>query len=215
MERDQEKFYEEEEQNDHVDAQPVGDNEEVNDMVYFIEIIKNLRAVISQGKRLPMLNRAMVDTDQCLAMLDELDHNLPDAIQYGMRMYEEKSRIMSEAEETAIARVTTAERKAQKALEQARQDASQIVLDAEEDAKAIVADAQERADHMVSEDEIVRQARDEARSIKNDARVEAGEMRLKAAHDVYQMISQVEGSLNETMREIKRLKAEATTEHEN
>ena len=35
------------------------------------------------------------------------------------------------------------------------------------------------------------------------------------AHDVYQMISQVEGSLNETMREIKRLKAEATTEHEN
>ena len=36
---------------------------------------------------------------------------------------------------------------------------------------------------MIDESEIMRQAREEARIIKNDARVEASELRLKAQHD--------------------------------
>lgn len=212
---DQEKFYEAEEQEPRNESQnTVGSTDEVNDMVYFLELLKNLRKLIEQGSRVPLTGKALVDVEKCQIVLDEMDRNLPDAIQYGMQMYEEKARIMGDAEDTAISRVTTAELKAKKAIENARRDASQIVMDAEEEARAILDDASDRAAQMVSESEVVRQAREEARTIKSDARVEAGEVRLKASHDVYQMLSDVEGNLDETLKEIRRLRSETTTESE-
>lgn len=215
MDHDQEKFYEEtEEQQILEEAQPMDDHEDVNDMVFFIELLKHLRILIDRGSRVPLTGKAIIDVESALRILDEMDSNLPDAIQYGMQMYSERSRIMEEAENTAISRVSSAEMKASKALENARREADQILMDAEDEAKAILEDAQERADHMISESEIVRQARDEARSIKNDARVEAGEMRLKASHDVYRMMSEVEGRLDETLKEMRRLRAEMTSDVE-
>ena len=212
---DQEKFYEAEEQEPRNESQnTVGSTDEVNDMVYFLELLKNLRKLIEQGSRVPLTGKALVDVEKCQIVLDEMDRNLPDAIQYGMQMYEEKARIMGDAEDTAISRVTTAELKAKKAIENARRDASQIVMDAEEEARAILDDASDRAAQMVSESEVVRQAREEASTIKSDARVEAGEVRLKASHDVYQMLSDVEGNLDETLKEIRRLRSETTTESE-
>lgn len=214
MDHDQEKFYEAEEQQSQAEAQPVNDHEDVNDMVYFIELLKHLRILLERGSRVPLTGKALIDVESCLKVIDEMDSNLPDAIQYGMQMYSERSRIMGDAENTAISRVTSAEMKANKALENARREADQIVVDAEDEAKAILDDAQERADHMISDSEIVRQARDEARSIKNDARVEAGEMRLKASHDVYRMMSEVEGRLDETLKEMRRLRSELTSDAE-
>jgi len=214
MDHDQNQFYAAEEQQLQAEAQPVNDHEDVNDMVYFIELLKHLRIVVERGNRIPLSNKAIIDVESCLKIIDEMNENLPDAIQYGMQMYSEKSRIMGEAENTAISRVTSAEMKASKALENARREADQIVIEAEDEAKAILDDAQERADHMISESEIVRQARDEARSIKNDARVEAGEMRLKASHDVHRMMTEIEGRLDETLKEIRRLRAEMTSDVE-
>ena len=215
MDQDQEKYYEaEEEEQSQSDAQPVNDHDDVNDMVYFIELLKHLRILLERGSRIPLTGKSLIDAEACLKVLDELDNNLPDAIQYGMQMYSERERIMGDAEDTAISRVTSAEMKANKALENARRDAEQIIVDAEDEAKAILDDAEERADHMISDAEIVRQARDEARSIKNDARVEAGEMRLKASHDVYRMLTDVEGRLDETLKEMRRLRSEMTTESE-
>lgn len=213
MDHDQEKFYEAEEQAQ-AETQPMNDHEDVNDMVYFIELLKHLRILIERGSRVPLTGKALVDVESCLRIIDEMDVNLPDAIQYGMQMYSEQERILGDAESTAISRVTSAEMKANKALENARREADQMVMDAEDEAKAILDDAQERADHMISDSEIVRQARDEARSIKNDARVEAGEMRLKASHDVYRMMSEVEGRLDETLKEMRRLRSEMTSDAE-
>lgn len=214
MDHDQEKFYEAEEQQAQAEAQPMNDHEDVNDMVYFIELLKHLRILIERGSRVPLTGKALIDVESCLRIIDEMDVNLPDAIQYGMQMYSEQKRILGDAESTAISRVTSAEMKANKALENARREADQMVMDAEDEARAILEDAQERADHMISDSEIVRQARDEARSIKNDARVEAGEMRLKASHDVYRMMSEVEGRLDETLKEMRRLRSEMTSDAE-
>ena len=214
MDHDQERFYEAEEQQAQAEAQPANDHEDVNDMVYFLELLKHLRILIERSSRVPLTGKALVDAESCLKIIDEMDLNLPDAIQYGMQMYSEKNRILGDAETTAISRVTSAEMKANKALENARREADQMVMEAEDEAKAILEDAQERADHMISDSEIVRQARDEARSIKNDARVEAGEMRLKASHDVYRMMSEVEGRLDETLKEMRRLRSEMTSDAE-
>ena len=205
MAHDQEKFYEAEEQLDQAEAQPMNDHEDVNDMVYFIELLKHLRATVERANRIPMSNLGVINVTTCMQIIDQLDQNLPDAIQYGMQMYSEKSRIMGEAESTAISRVTSAEMKAKMALENARREADQIVMDAEDEAQGIMDDAMERAKMMVSESEIVRQARDEALSIRSEARVEAKELRLKANHDVHRLMNEVENHLSETLREMREL----------
>ena len=212
MDHDQEKFYTDEEQAPREENPPK--DREVNDMTYFIELMKHLRTLIERGSKVPLSNKALIDANKCLMILDEMDNNLPDAIQYGIKMYSEQKRILGTAENEAISRVTSAEMKANKALENARRDAERIVMDAEDEAKAILDDANERAEHMVNEDEIVRQAREEARNIKNDARVWAGETRLKASHDANRLLADVESRLDETLKEVRRLRAEETNEAE-
>lgn len=125
-------------------------------MTYFIELMKHLRTLIERGSKVPLSSKVIIDANKCLMILDEMDNNLPDAIQYGIKMYSEQKRILGSAENEAISRVTSAEMKANKALENARRDAERIVMDAEDEAKAILDDANERAEHMVNEDEIVR-----------------------------------------------------------
>ena len=116
MDHDQEKFYQDEEQESRPESQPET-GREVNDMTYFLELMKHLRTLIERGSRIPLSGKVLIDADKCLMILDELDGNLPDAIQYGMQMYSEKDRILGTASNEAISRVTSAEMKANKALE--------------------------------------------------------------------------------------------------
>ena len=204
---DQEKFYEEETQETR-EAPQARQMDEVNDMRYFLELLKHIRAAITAGTSVPLTGKKIIDADKCLMIIDDMEKNLPDAVQYGMQMYSERERIMGEAETRAMNRVSSAEMRANAALEKARDDAEQRVLEAENEARSILQDAQERADHMIDESEIMRQAREEARIIKNDARVEASEMRLKAQHDAYQMLASVEDQLTEACKNIRRRRSE-------
>jgi len=208
MEHDQKEFnpqWEQEVQQPNTGAQSAEDQNEVNDMVYFLELLKHLRATVERANRIPMSGLAVINVATFMQIIDELDNNLPNAIQYGMQMYSEKSRIMGEAENTAISRVTSAEMKANKALEKAKREAEQIVQDAEDEANGILEDADERARFLISESEIMRQAREEAHSIKSEARVAANELHYKASHDVQRMMTDVEEKLNQTLKEIRNL----------
>ncbi len=208
MDRDQEKFYEDEDQEVVAEAQPTGGGEDIDDMKYFLELLKHIRAAIRSGTNVPLTNKKIIDAEKCLMIIDDMERNLPDAVQYGMQMYSERDRILGNAETAAMNRVSSAEMRANAALEKAKSEAEQIVADAENEAHAILADAQDRADHMVDENEIVRQAREEARIIKNDARVEASELRLKANHDAYQLLASVEDELTEACKSIRRRRSE-------
>ena len=209
MERDQERFYEEEldPREDAPQAQEDVDDE-VNDMKYFLELLKHIRAAINAGRSVPLTGKKIIDADQCLMIIDDLERNLPDAVQYGLQMYSEKDRIMTEAETTAMNRISSAEMRVNAALERAKEDAEQRVMDAENEARAILEDARDRADHMIDESEILRQAREEARILKNDARVEASEMRLKAQHEAYQLLAAAEEQLTEACKNIRRRRSE-------
>lgn len=213
MDHDQEKFYEDEDQEVRAEAQP-GVVEDIDDMKYFLELLKHIRSAILAGSNVPLSRKKIIDAEKCLMIIDDMERNLPDAVQYGMQMYSERDRIMGDAETAAMKRVSSAEMRANAALEKARSEAEQIVADAESEAHAILSDAQERADHMVDENEIVRQAREEARIIKNDARVEASELRLKANHDAYQLLATVEDELTEACKSIRRRRAELGDETE-
>ena len=213
MDRDQEKFYEDEGLDTREAAQPQH-NDEVNDMRYFLELLKHIRAAINAGTSVPLTGKKIIDAEKCLMIIDDMEKNLPDAVQYGLQMYSEQERIMKEAETKAMSRISSAEMRVNAALDRAREDAEQRVLDAENEARAILEDAQERADHMIDESEIMRQAREEARIIKNDARVEASELRLKAQHDAYQLLAGVEDQLTEACKSIRRRRAELGDEQE-
>ena len=192
MGQDQEKFYEDEELESRENPQQSQNEGDIDDMKYFLELLKHIRAAINAGTNLPLTSKKIIDADKCLMIIDDMERNLPDAVQYGLQMSSERDRILGNAETAAMNRVSSAEMRANAALEKAKDEAEQRIIDAENEAHAILADAQERADHMIDESEIVRQAREEARIIKNDARVEASEMRLKANHDAYQLLASVE-----------------------
>jgi len=215
MDHDQEKFYDGEnlevQAEQQVQQNPV---DEIDDMKYFLELLKHMRAAIRSGANLPLTNKKVIDADKCLMIIDDMERNLPDAVQYGMQMFAEKERIMGSAETAAMNRVTSAEMRANAALEKDKREAEEIIADAENEARAILADAQERADHMVDESEIVRRACEDARIIKNDARVEASELRLKANHDAYQLLASVEDELAEACKSVRRRRAELGDEAE-
>lgn len=214
MDRDQEKFYEDEVPAVAEEEQQQNFSEDIDDMKFFLELLKHIRAAIGSGANVPLTNKKIIDAKECLMIIDDMERNLPDAVQYGMQMFAERDRILGNAEKAAMNRVSSAEMRANAALEKAKTEAEQIVADAENEARAILADAQERADHMVDENEIVRRAQEEARIIKNDARVEASELRLKAGHDAYQLLASVEDELNEACKVIRRRRAELGDEAE-
>ena len=214
MDRDQDRFYEDEELDSREDLQQTQHEDDIDDMRYFLELLKHIRAAISSGPSVPLTGKKLIDADKCLMIIDDMEKNLPDAVQYGLQMYSERDRIMNEAETRAMNRVSSAEMRVNAALEKAREDAEQRVLEAENEARAILEDAQERADHMIDESEIMRLAREEARIIKNDARVEASEMRLKAQHDAYQLLAGVEDQLTEACKNIRRKRTDLGDEAE-
>ena len=205
MDRDQEKFYEDEQKSTDQGADTAENGKEiVDDMSFFIGLIKAIRETLMMGRKIPLTNKWSVDAEQCLAILDDMENNLPEAIQYGWQMYSERDRIMGNAERQAMNRVTSAEMTANATLEDAKKNADRIIADAQDEANAILNDAQNRADKLVSDDEIVQRAREEARIMKNEAKVEIGEMRLKATHEALQMLTNVEDELAEALNAIRR-----------
>lgn len=206
MDRRQNKFNEEEQKIAQGEAVKNENAEPVDDMRFFIDLINLMRDEIENSSGIGKIK--FVDGRKLVAMLNDLDQNLPVAIQYGMQMYSERDRILKVSEEDASKRIVDAEMRANAMLTEAKRNADQIVDDARDEANAIMADAKERADYMVSEDEILRRANEEARAIRNDARIEASEERLKANHDMTQMLVGIEATVGSVLDEVTRRRKE-------
>lgn len=205
MEQEQGRFYEGEELDINQDVLQT-EPDETNDMVLFLKLLKLLRALTEQAARIPMTNKGLIDIDSLSRIVDELDANLPAAIQYGMQMYSERERILGSASDDAVRHVSSAEMKANLVREKARDEAEQMIIDAEDEAKAIVAEAKAYARQMIDESEIMRQAEEEASMMRNDARVEANETRLRASHDATVLLSRVEDHLSQVLQDVRGLR---------
>ena len=219
MDRDQERFYQEAEQDQDQGVRQAENgqgqqDDEVNDMRYYLELLRILRNGLESGVSVPLTGKRLVDADELLMVVTDLEKNLPDAVQYGLQMYSQKDQFLSRAKQTAMDHISSAEMRANAAVERARKDAEQRVVEAENEANAILEDAQERADHLLDESEILRKAREEARIVVNEARVEANEMRLKAKHEAYKMLSSVEEQLTEACKNVRRRRSEFGDENE-
>lgn len=186
---------------------------EEDDTRYFLTVLNFIEDTVRNARG--MGGYKLVKESRLLDMISQLKDNLPDAIQYGLQMYSERERIMGNSEEEARLRITEAEKRASATISSAKKEEERILADANEEADAILADAKERADAMVSESEILIRAREEAHIIRNDAKVEANELRLKADHDVLQLLLGVEDELtdayNGIVRRRKDLEARSNT----
>lgn len=198
MDRDQRKDLDNEQmpQEDDIDIRP--DDGPVDDMRYYLSLLKAIRQTINGGKGFRRYK--FVDVEQCNDILDDLDKNLPVAIQYGRRMYDEAGSGFWAWRKTKPGdRITTAEMRARKTLDDAQKQADRILADANEEANSLLADAKQRADYMVSDDEILRRAQEEAQVMKNNAAIQISEDRLKSSHEMLQLVRGVETELTEAL----------------
>lgn len=205
MDRRQDMNYEEE-QKATMGPADIPNGEPVDDMRFFIGLIKLMRDTVETSRG--MGRWKLVDAAYLIDILNEIDKNLPVAIQYGLQMYSERDRIMGNSEEEARDRIVSAELHAKATREKAQRDADNLMADATDEANAILADAQQRADIMVSEETIIDRAREEARAIKSDAAVEAQEMLLKAKHDALDLLTKTETDLTAAMERIANRRLE-------
>lgn len=95
---------EEEEYEDEEEGEEEDEDDEPNDTTYFMQLFDYLEKAMSSGTNVPLTTKKLVDVDECFKILDDMKRNLPDAIQYGWKIYEEKNRILEKAESMAQAR---------------------------------------------------------------------------------------------------------------
>lgn len=193
---------------------PEDDDRELNDMAYFMELLKYLRDVIDQGKSVPLTKLRMVNADMCLRIITNMEQNLPDAVQYGSQVYSEQGRILDTAEQRAANMMSSAELRATAALDKAKDEAEQQLSDARAEAEAIIADAEERAAHLVSDSVVMQEAREEARIMRSEARIEVNEMRLQAIHDTKALLADAETELSEALAAVRRRRGELESQED-
>ncbi len=83
------------------------------------------------------------------------------------------------------------------------EDRNNILLDAKQSAKAIVDSAKNQAQHMLNEEEIVKQAKKQASKILMNAKIQASELRKKTNKYVMSLLSKFENELSKNSQNFK------------
>ena len=86
------------------------EQESAPDLVYSIDQLEDL---VSNGKRVPMSRKVMVEEDEFIHLLDEMRTNIPLEIRDATRLLKERERIIAEAQDQATRIVQDAQRRAQ------------------------------------------------------------------------------------------------------
>ena len=79
MERDQERFYEDELE-PREDTVAEQETDEVDDLKFFLELLKLIRMAINAGANVPLTNKKIIDADKCLRIIDDMEKNKEEAM---------------------------------------------------------------------------------------------------------------------------------------
>lgn len=114
--------------------------------------------VMDESSSVPFSRKVSVDPDEIYELLNEMKDALPEEIKQAQWVTDEKDRIISEAKSEADSRLNEAENEINNIKEQARNKFRQLV----------------------SENEITREARNEAERIIEEANIEADKIRQQS-----------------------------------
>ncbi len=218
MERDQDKFFEDERKPQKQGEQrpePQGDGapyENDDDHTYLMNLLDFLQDAIEGGSSMPLTSKKLVDATMCLDIIKDIRGNLPLAIQYAEQVMRDRERILATAERTAASKIQSADVRANAALDDAAARSQEILEQAESHADKIVKDAEIRARAMIDQHQVTATAQNEAREIVNDARAEANERRLAASAYSEELMINVEKELQRACDMIRQRRQQLLNE---
>lgn len=120
-----------------------------------ITLVDRLEDLLGSGRRLPVLNKILVDEQECLDIVDQMRVFIPDEIRQARRVNQERERMLQAAKEEADRMLQEAEahvlRQIQERglLQAAEQRSMQIVGAAERQAQEVRAGADRYAEDVL------------------------------------------------------------------
>ncbi len=155
-------------------------NEEMN--IY--KLLDRLDEEITNGKKVALTGKILVDGDVISDCVTDIRMNLPDIIKKASQIAAERNKIITQAKDDASAGLARAKEKcdqmlneandiATKATTDAKNDATELIAKASEKAKQLVDDAQAQAQHMISESEVVKNSEEYAENLKQKAEADS------------------------------------------
>lgn len=153
------------------------------------KVLAQLREYLQNAKRVPLTNQCVIDRAVAQDFVQQLNTSMPDAIEEGERILDQKSSILAdakkhyenltaEAEAKANKQRMESEQRAQAVVADASAHADQLVADAQRQADALVSNAQRQADELVAQTAVMVRAEQQANEIVSNARGDAERMRL-------------------------------------
>ena len=191
MDRDQDKFYDEEFDKREAPARPAIDDEQDiqsppsemetdDDHEYLMKLLDYLEGAMEGGSVVPLTGKRLVDANMCIDIIKDIRGNLPLAVLYAQQVMQDRDRILSDAQRTAKNKLASADSRANAAIEEADTHARQILNEAEDRANQIIKTAEIHARGLVDQHAIKISAQNEARDIVNEARADANDKRQAA-----------------------------------
>ena len=209
MDREQDKFFEEERKPRQQAAEQRAEGgtppyETDDDHTYLMNLLNYLQDAIEHGSSVPLTSKRLVDAGMCLDIIKDIRGNLPLAIQYAEQVMRDRERILSGAERTAASKIQSADVRANAALDDASMRSQEMLEQAESRADKIIKDAEIRARAMIDQHAVTIAAQNEAREIVNEARAEASEKRLEASAYSENLMINVEKELQRAQDMIRQ-----------
>src|SRR5438105_53264 len=124
-------------------VEPTSREPESLDVMYLLE---RLEEVLGGGTRLPFMNRALVDDEECFEIIDQIRLTLPNEIRQARKVNADRDAVIHEAQVRADQILETAEAEARELVRD-----HHIAREAEARSDAIIAQAERRATQVKRE----------------------------------------------------------------
>ncbi|MGD1856157.1 MAG: ATP synthase F0 subunit B [Leptolyngbyaceae cyanobacterium] len=163
------------------------------------DALNQIEEAVLDSPRLPVMGRTMINEDDLLDQLDAVRLNLPGAFQEAQQLLEQRSEILSEAEQYAQEIVTTAEKQAAAILNettilrQAEQQAQQIRLQVEQECAAL------RSQTMLEIQQLQTQTKQECDDMRKKAISECHAIQTDADTYADQVLERMETQFSEML----------------
>lgn len=134
------------------------------------EVVEELRDAVKNADNLPLTKKVLVDSEYILALIADLEENLPSELQKAKEIINEREKILNNAE-----------KRAEKEIEKMISETA-VAKEAEQQAKEVVSDAKEVAHEIrngVNEyaDEVLAEVEDDLETKLNEVRKNRAQLR--------------------------------------
>ncbi len=151
-------------------------------------LIDRLEALLTNGKRVPLSNKVMVDEHDCLDLIDQMRTVVPEEVKAAKRTLLERERIFREAEEDA-----------HKLVKQAHQERDHLLS-----REGLLAEAERRRDEIVNQaTEEALEIRSRAQDLYDQAVMQSQEMREEANSYTMQVLEEIENLLGKHLTMVR------------